>query len=413
MIKRSILYVIVLSVQMAVATAACKSTAAPTPSSQSPGTSVVSNPIKFGVVLVGPRNDHGWSEAHYDAALYVTKKIPGSDFVYIDKLNPADRPNTTLAEVVADMVSKGVGLIFTTGDDFQADTLALAPKYPKIVFVNVSGDMAWRDGKNHVAPPNYGNFTGRVEFMKMIAGCAAALTTRTGKIGYIGALINDETRRLASAAYLGAKYCWTNYSRQDPANLRFEVKWIGYWFNIPGVTLDPTVVSNDFYSSGTDVLLSGLDTTEALVVAGQRQKKGEIVYAIPYDYKLACNEASAVCIGAPYFNWGPRYLKTVEAYISGTWKQTWDWDDPDWRDINNVDTSAVGFTFGDALSVNNKAVLDEFIKGLGNGSINLWKGPILLQDGTYYIKEGNTATDTEIWYLPELLQGMIGASVLK
>ena len=42
----------------------------------------------------------------------------------------------------------------------------------------------------------------------MIAGCAAALTTKTGQIGYLGPLINDETRRLASSAYLGAKYCW-------------------------------------------------------------------------------------------------------------------------------------------------------------------------------------------------------------
>ncbi len=41
----------------------------------------------------------------------------------------------------------------------------------------------------------------------MIAGCAAALTTQTGQIGYLGPLINDETRRLASSAYLGAKYC--------------------------------------------------------------------------------------------------------------------------------------------------------------------------------------------------------------
>jgi hypothetical protein len=31
-------------------------------------------PFTFGVVLVGPYNDHGWSEAHYAAGKYVESK---------------------------------------------------------------------------------------------------------------------------------------------------------------------------------------------------------------------------------------------------------------------------------------------------------------------------------------------------
>jgi len=33
-----------------------------------------------------------------------------------------------------------------------------------------------------------------------------------------------------------------------------------------------------------------------------------------------------------------------------------------------------------------------------------------LQDGTVYIKEGEVATDLQIWYLPQLLKGMQGPS---
>ena len=50
------------------------------------------------------------------------------------------------------------------------------------------------------------------------------------------------------------------------------------------------------------------------------------------------------------------------------------------------------------------------IKGLGDGSIDLWKGPLNLQDGTPYLKAGEKATDNQIWFLPQLLQGMKGAS---
>lgn len=402
--SKKVLLVAAIIVLVAVKFRVC----APEPTPVSPTTSAATE--KFGIVLVGPYNDHGWSEAHYIAANYVKAKLPGNDFIYLDKLNPADRKDTTLEQVVTDMASMGVKLIITTSDDFQTDTITAARKHPELTFVNVSGDSAWKDGRNYKDIKNLGNFMGKMEYMKMVAGCAAALTTQTGRIGYLGPLINDETRRLAASAYLGANYCWTNYAKRNPADLKFDVKWIGFWFNIPGVTLDPTQVANDFYNAGNDVIISGIDTTDAIVVAGQRSKKGEKVWAISYDCKDACSEAPDACLGVPYFNWGPRYLKTVQKFAAGTWKTSWDWDGPDWQEINNPDTSAVGFTYGKALSDANKATIKNFITGLGDGSINLFKGPITLSDGSVYIKDGAMATDKEIWYLPQLLQGMSGAS---
>ncbi len=368
--------------------------------------------MTVGIIMVGPQTDHGWSEAHYLASQYVKSKMPNVSWVYLDKLNSADRPGTTLEQVVSDMASKGVKLIFTTSDDFQTDTITAAQKHPELTFVNVSGDSAWADGKSFKDIPNLGNFMGQMEYMKMVAGCSAALTTQTGKIGFLGPLINDETRRLADSAYLGAKYCWTTYAKKNAADLKFDVNWIGFWFNIPGITLDPTKVSTDFYNSGHDVVISGLDTTEALVVAGQKQKQGQKVWAVSYDFKNGCDEAPDACLGVPYFNWGPRYLKVVKSFAAGTWETDWRWDAPDWKAIDGPDSTAVGFAFGKALSADNKATIQtKFMAGLADGSINLFKGPMVLQDGTTYVKEGAVATRFQIWYLPQLLQGMTGQSV--
>jgi simple sugar transport system substrate-binding protein len=251
---------------------------------------------------------------------------------------------------------------------------------------------------------------GRMEYGKMIAGCAAALSTTTGKIGYLGPLINDETRRLAASAYLGAKHCWVTYMKKPAADLKFDVKWIGFWFNIPGVTLDPTKVANDFFTAGTDVLMSGIDTTEVLVQAGQKAKAGAKVLAIPYDFKNACKEAPEVCLGVPYFNWGPSYVKVVKAWQAGTWTQGFDWVGPDWKDINNADTSAIGFLPGDALKPGARTAVEAFTAGLANSSINLFKGPMKYQDGSVFLKDGETATDKQIWYMPQLLEGMTGPS---
>jgi simple sugar transport system substrate-binding protein len=381
-------------------------TEAPTQAPTEAPTQAPPEEFVFGIVLVGPYNDHGWSEAHYTAAEYAVAQIPNTRFVYLDKLNAADRPEATLEQVVADMVDQGARVIFTTSDAFMEDTDRVAEQFPDVIFISISGDQVLRG----VAPANVGNYMGRMEYGKMIAGCAAALATETGHIGYLGPLINDETRRLAASAYLGARYCYENYRGLDPADLQFTVSWIGFWFNIPGVTQDPTEVSNDLFNAGVDVLMSGIDTPEALIVAGQRAAQGERVLAVPYDYVNACDQAPDVCLGVPYFNWGPGYVQELQAVMNGTWEQDWIWAGPDWTDINNPDTSAVGFLPGPAMTQEWNDQVSEFIAGLADGSINLFVGPLNYQDGTPYLADGEVATDEQIWYMHQLLEGMEGPS---
>lgn len=364
----------------------------------------------FGMVLVGPINDGGWSQAHYEGALYAEENLPGTQFIYVDKVNPADRPNVTVQQVVDDLVSQGAQFIITNSDDFKDGTREAAGAHPDVIFLHISGD----DVLTGQAPPNLGNLMGRMEYGKMIAGCAAALQTNTGKLSYLGPLINDETRRLVNSAYLGAKYCWDNLREEKPAeNLEFEVTWIGFWFNIPGQTLDPTQVANDFINGGSDVIISGIDTTEALIEANKATQAGNPVFAVPYDFKGACEQAPEVCLGVPYFNWGPDYVEEIEAARNGTWEQDWEWSGPDWEDINNPDTSAIGFVKGEGLTEENSALLDTFIAGLADGSIDLFVGPLNFQDGSVYLEEGEKATDEQIWYTSQLLEGIEGQSATE
>jgi len=360
----------------------------------------------FGVVLVGPKNDHGWSQAHFEGGQYIVDHMPGAEMIVFESLNPADKPEATLEGVVDDMVAQGAQLVVTTSDEFEEDTLGVAEKYPDLTIINVSGD----DALTGEAPANLGNIMGRMEDMKAVAGCAAALATETGQIGYVGPLINFETRRLVASAYLGATYCYENYRQMDPAELQFEVTWIGFWFNIPGVTLDPTEVSTNFFDTGVDVIMSGIDTTEAIDVAGQRAAQGETVWAVPYDFEGACEGAPEICLGVPYFNWGPSYLETATAVVDGTWTQSWDWNAPYWDDLTDNDQTAVGWVDGPALTGDLKTNLDDFISKMASGDVNVWTGPLNLQDGTAYLADGEVATDAQIWYLPQLLEGMEGAS---
>lgn len=367
-------------------------------------------PLTFGMILVGPQDDRGWSQAHREAGEYLEAQL-GATMILLDKVNPSDRPEVTVDQVARDMIDQGAQMVFMTSDDMKDGALLAAEQNPDVPMIWSSGDNAWADGEDYRPDlSNLGNVMGQMEYGKAMAGCSAALTTQTGSIGYLGPLINDETRRLVNSAYLGAKYCWENVLGNDAADLTFAVNWIGFWFNIPGFTLDPTLVVNDFFDGGADVVISGIDTTEALVVAGQRAAEGDTVWAIPYDYIDACSGAPEVCLGTPYFNWGPAYLELAKSVIDGSFAATFQWNPPDWADLNNVETTAVGYVTGPGLSADNTAALETFIAGLADGSINPWVGPLNYQDGSVWLADGETATPQQIWYTKQLLEGIDGAS---
>jgi len=403
------LKVLAVSVLLGLLASAC---AAPPPAAApaQPAAPAADQTFTVGMVIVGPMNDKGWNEAHVEGTKYVMEKMPNVKFEYVDKVNPGDRPNVKGSQVADELIAKGAKVVIFNSDDFKDDALETAKKHPNIVVIHASGDYAWKDGKNYKNQPNLGNLMSRMEPGWMIAGCASALGSENGKIGTVGPLINEETRRYASSAYLGARYCWENYKKRDPKELQFKITWIGFWFNIPGVTLDPTKVADDFYNGGFDVVMSAIDTPEVAVQGKKAAEAGKAVKYHHYDYKGGCELAPDICLGVHYYNWGPGYLDIIKRAMEGTYTGTWTWAQADWKDLNNPDTSAFGYIKGKALGAENEKFLDQFIKGLGDGSIDLWKGPLNFQDGSVFLKDGEKATDQQIWYLPQLLEGMEGPS---
>ena len=67
------------------------------------------------------------------------------------------------------------------------------------------------------------------------------------------------------------------------------------------------------------MIVSGIDTTESVTVAKQKRQEGKEAWAMPYDYEGACEGADDVCLGVPYFNWGPDISRPVLSFHPLNW----------------------------------------------------------------------------------------------
>ena len=172
-------------------------------------------------------------------------------------------------------------------------------------------------------------------------------------------------------------------------------------------------VAQNFFDTGYDVVISDIETKDVITVAKQKNQEGKAVWAIPVDYIDACKDAAEVCLGVPYVNWGPGYVRLLKAAMSGNWRSTWLSLEPEWKDIGNHETSSVGFVAGPALSAEAQKHLAAFIKDLGSKRINLFKGPLNYQDGSPFLKAGQKASDRQLWQMDQLLSGMTGPSQAK
>src|SRR5215213_7797772 len=169
---------------------------------------------KFNVamILLGPHDDGGWSQSHYEGLQYVEKNVPNVHTAYIENVpEGADSE-----QVIRSLARKGFKLIFTTSFGYMDPTAAVAEEFPDITFIHVSGY------KTNNA--NFGNLFGAMESMKYLAGMlAGARAKKDGnpKLGYMATFPIPEELRLGNAFALGM--------RKTCPECTMDVRWINTW----------------------------------------------------------------------------------------------------------------------------------------------------------------------------------------
>ncbi len=251
------------------------------------------------MVLIGPHDDGGWSQAHYEGLQYVCENVPDTHVAYME-LVPEGADSE---QVFRSLARKGFDFIIGTSFGYMDPMATVAEEYPDSTFLHLTGYKS--NGTN------FGNFFGAIEDMKYLAGMLAGSRAKLDsnpKLGYMATFPIPEEVRLGNAIMLGAK--------QTCPECTMDLRWINTWH-------DPQLESDgaaSLFDAGAQVVFTGADTPANATVA---QEKGK--WAVTYDHPSSCSLDS--CLTAPYWIWGPEYARIAEDVKAGTYKAGYEYFD--------------------------------------------------------------------------------------
>lgn len=260
---------------------------------------IMEGKFNVGMVLIGPHDDGGWSQAHYEGLEYVAQNVENVHVAYIENVpEGADSE-----QVFRSLARKGFDLIFGTSFGFMDPMETVAAEFPDSYFIHISGYKS--NGTN------FGNLFGAMENMKYLAGMIAGARAKADgnpKLGYMATFPIPEELRLGNAIALGMK--------KTCPECTMDVRWINTWH-------DPVIekeAAASLFDAGAQVVFTGADTP---AVADVAQEKGK--WGVTYDWSGSCKVER--CLTAPYWNWGPVYARIAQGLIDKTYTPGWDYFD--------------------------------------------------------------------------------------
>ena len=252
--------------------------------------------ITVGFIYVGPIGDHGWTYRHDIGRLDVQKHFGDKvKTVYLENV----KYGPDAERVIRQMAQSGADIIFATSFGYMESMLKVAKEFPDVKFEHATG---------YKTAPNMSVYSSKFYQGRYIQGVIAGHMSKSGKAGYIASFPIPEVIRGINAFYLGATSVNPNFD--------IDVVWVNTWYD-PGKEADAAKV---LISQGADIITQHTDSPAALQIAAQHE--GVMAFGQASDMIKFAPEAHLTAI---IDDWGPYYVKRVQAVIDGTWetKDTW------------------------------------------------------------------------------------------
>ena len=329
------------------------------------GGALAADKLKVCWVYPGPHNDGGFSEQHDIGRQDVEKALGDKvETAYVESVQ--EGPDSE--RVIQRLARSGCGLIFTASFGFMDPTLKAAQQFPDVKFEHMSG---------YKTAPNMATYNLRWYQGRYVQGQIAAKVSKSHTAGYIASFPIPEVVMGIDAFMLGAQSVNPNF--------KVKIVWVNTWLD-PGKEAD---AAKTLIDQGADVIVQHTDSPAAMQVAEQR---GVHAFGQSADMQSFGPHAQLASL---IDNWGPYYIKEVNAVLDGTWKTHETWAGMAENDV------VVGPLKNMPDDV--KKMAEDTIAKIKDGSLVVFGGPVYKQDGTEVVKEGEVMPDADInsinWYV--------------
>ena len=207
-----------------------------------------------GFVYIGPRLDWGWNQSFAAAAEMLVRSsnvrvvqagyLPESTDYSSGKDNPETRAYTAAMQ---GLIADGASLIVSTSFDDDPFLLAMAKKYPLVVFRQASARA------NDSNPRNVGSQNAMINQGHYVNGVAAGLSTTTNKLGFVAGKPFGPVLLNLNSFLLG--------SRRTNPQATVRVIFTGEWED----ETHDVAATNALVDAGCDVIGCHLDAPKVVI----------------------------------------------------------------------------------------------------------------------------------------------------
>jgi simple sugar transport system substrate-binding protein len=241
-------------------------------------------------------------------------------------------------------------------------------------------------------PKNVGSYFGYIDEAQYIAGIVAAMTSETGKLGFIGAKPIPQVLRNINSFTLGA--------RSARPDVTIQSVFTGNWAE----PIKEAEAANSLADQGIDVITCHVDSPK--VVIETAEKRG--IFCSGYHANQSALAPKGYLTGAEW-DWTTIYSRLAEAVHAG--KSLRDGTIPHLLRGGLKDGFCKLSDYGAAVSEDAKAAAEAAKAKFMDGSMVIYKGEIKDNQGNVVIAAGEELKqqDPKLEQMNYLVEGAIGS----
>ncbi len=327
-------------------------------------------PLKVGLVYLGPVGESGWTYQHEVARRAAVEHFGDKiHTTYVE--NVPEAPDSE--RVMNDLANAGNKLIFATSFGYMNYAINSAKRHPAVFYEHCTG---------YKRAANVSTYNIRFYQARYVQGVIAGKLSKAGLAGYVGSVPVPEVVQGLNAFVLGMQ------SVNPKARLKFVL--VNGWYDPP----KEGEAAKALMDQGCDIITQHTDSPSPVQAAAGRGIKafGESSDMLKF--------APQTELSANIDTWGPYYIKRIGDALAGTWKS-----DDVWAGFGSGMEVMAPFTNmpPDVAELAKTTMAD-----IGSGKFNVFTGPINDQAGALKVPAGKVLDDGELSAMQWLAQGVDG-----